>query len=121
MAINEEAKIKIFALKSMAAMYGKTDEELGRFCRGFTEGVNTAMHAAGLKDALPAECPDDERTTVAAFCALYGTYVATERRPRLDKGGEDHKMMYGKAAQAMMAEAERVLDKVKKREKAGDN
>jgi len=123
MVINEEAKIKIFALKSMAQMYGTTDEDLGRFCRGLVQGVLSVLSALGLKnkDVMPAKCPDSAKTTYASFCALYGTYVNCERRPRLDKNSEEHVMMYGEEAQAMMAEAERVLDRIKKRSKARDN
>jgi len=123
MVINEEAKIKIFAIRSMAQMYGKTDEDLGRFCRGLYQGVLAVLGALDLKnkDILPAECPDDARTTYASFCALYGAYLNAERKPRLDKDCEEHKMMYGKEAQEMMAEAERVLEEINKQKKARDN
>jgi len=123
MKINDEAKIKIFSLKSIAKMYGTTDEDLGRFCRGFNQGVITVLGALKLahKDTLPATCPDDARTTYAAFCALYGAYISSERKPRLDKNCEDHKMMYGKEAQQMMKEAERVLKEFKKAKKGVDH
>lgn len=119
--LNEETKIKIFAMKSMAQMYGTTDEDVGRFCRGFHQGVITVLGALGLRDILPAVCPQDASTSHAAFCAIYGTYLNAERKPRLDKDCEDYKMMYGKEAQAMMKEAERNLENYKKQKAAGNN
>jgi len=115
MKITEETKIKIFAMKSMARMYAQTDEDFGRFCRGFHNGIVMMMGALGLEDMLPAECPDDEGTSYASFCAVYGTYLNAERKPRLDCNNEDYKMMYGEAAQAMMQETEQHLKEYKKR------
>jgi len=109
MEITEEAKIRIFAMISLAKMYAKTDEDFGRFCRGFHNGLLSALAAIGLTDMLPSECPDDAHTTYATFCAVYGTYLNAERKPRLDRNHEDYKMMYGEEAQEMMQEAEKHL------------
>jgi len=116
MEITEEAKIRIFATRSMAKMYGKTDEDFGRFCRGLYQGVLYMLATLGLnnKKILPAECPDDDHTTYASFCAMYGTYLNAERKPRLDKECEDYKTMYGKEAQEMMQEAEKHLKNYKR-------
>ncbi len=119
--ITEEAKIKIFAMKSMAQMYAKTDEDFGRFCRGFHQGVITMLGALGLVDILPMECPDDASTSYASFCAVYGTFLNAESKPRLPKDNKDYKMMYGEEAQAMMKEAEQHLANYKKQKAGGDN
>jgi len=119
--INEETKTKIFAMKSVTKMYAQTDEDFGRFCRGFHAGMLTVLGALGLTDILPKECPEDASTSYASFCAVYGSYLNTERKPRLDKKCEDYKMMYGKEAQATMKEAEQLLETLKKQAKARDN
>ena len=121
MVINEEVKILLFSMKSMAQMYAKTDEDFGRFCRGFYGGAMAVLGAIQLYDILPTKCPDDDSTSYASFCAVYGTYLNAERKPRLDKNHKDYKMMYGKQAQAMMREAEGHLENFKKQKKAGGN
>ena len=112
--INEEVKVQIFAMKSMTRMYAQTDEDFGRFCRGFHAGMLTVLCAIGLTDILPKECPEDVHTSYATFCAVYGSYLNAERKPRLHKECEDYKMMYGKEAQEMMKEAETHLKNYKK-------
>lgn len=119
MKINEKAKIALFNIQAMAKMYGKTDEDFGRFMRGFYQGIMTAMYTLGFKvaDFLPKLCPDKTRDIYAAFCATYATFLNTERAPRIDKDSEDHAMMYGPEAQEMMVEAERHLKEIKKSKK----
>jgi len=77
----------------------------------------TAMGALGIRqaDVLPA-CPPDEAAIVyASFVATYASFLNTERQARIVVGSEDHEMMYGVEAQAMMEEAEQHLAEYKKR------
>jgi len=117
MKITDEAKTRIFSMESMARMYGKTDEDFGRFMRGFRQGMLTTMGALGIRqaDVLPA-CPPDEAAVIyASFVATYVAFLNTERQARIVAGSEDHEAMYGEEAQAMMAEAEQHLKEYKKR------
>jgi len=100
----------------MAGLYGKTDMDFGRFMRGFRQGMLTIMGALGIRqaDVLPVCPPDEVAVIYASFVATYASFLNTERQARIVVGSEDHEVMYGEEAQAMMVEAEQHLKDYKK-------